>query len=66
MKGRIAMQKIFYISNSSNERNEGANAPQFDRFRRVEQLNDRLARGWVIKEFKNNGEDSYFVLEKIG
>jgi predicted GNAT superfamily acetyltransferase len=60
------MQKKFYISSNSEESKGGVNAPKLDRFRRVEQLNDMLSRGWSIKEFKNEGDDSYFLLEKIG
>lgn len=39
-------------------------APEMDRFQRVEQLNGLLEAGWVIKDFKTDNEDAFFVLEK--
>lgn len=53
------MQKIFYVSKSSD-----ANAPDMDKFRRVEKLNNLISLGWEIKEMKVENEDTYFVLEK--
>lgn len=56
------MQKVFYVS-----RNNGCAdncTPDMDRFQRIEKLNDLLALGWSIKEMKNEGESTYFVLHK--
>ena len=58
------MLKKFYITKSSGDQAEGVNAPSLDKFQRMEQLNDMLHLGWEIKEFKNDGSDSYFLLEK--
>ena len=54
------MLKKFYITKAA----EGVNAPSLDRFQRMEQLNDMLHLGWTIKGFKDDGSESYFLLEK--
>ena len=54
------MLKKFYITKAA----EGVNAPSLDRFQRMEQLNDMLHLGWVIKGFENTGSESYFLLDK--
>ena len=56
------MQKIFYITKCS-EKSE-ASPPEFDRFKRVEHLNELLDLGWRIKELKTENCDTYFILEK--
>lgn len=53
------MQKKFYVSKSS----EGA-APNYNRFSRIEQLNYLISQGWIIKEFINDSEGSFFLIEK--
>ena len=58
------MLKKFYITKTSGEMAEGVNAPSLDRFQRMEQLNQMLHLGWKIKEFKNDGSDTYFLLER--
>lgn len=60
------MQKAFYVSrNNDRYENRGnVSAPEMDRFQRVEQLNGLLEAGWVIKDFKTDNEDAFFVLEK--
>lgn len=60
------MQKVFFISRNSDkyENRSDVNAPSLDRFQRVEQLNEMLALGWSIKDFKTSQGDSYFLLEK--
>lgn len=66
VKGWCAVEKKFVISSrlGSNKEELNANVPQMDRFRRIEQLNDMLTRGWQIKEFNDGFEESYFMLEK--
>ena len=58
------MLKKFYITKSAGDKSEGVNAPSLDRFQRMEQLNNMLHLGWTIKEFKDNGNESYFLLER--
>lgn len=58
------MLKKFYITKASGDNVGGVTAPGLDKFQRMEQLNDMLHLGWVIKEFKNDGSESYFLLEK--
>lgn len=60
------MQKVFFISRNSDkyENRSDVNAPNLDRFQRVEQLNEMLGLGWCIKDFKTSQGDSYFLLEK--
>lgn len=59
------MEKIFYVSKNTNDKSF-ASAPDMDRFQRVEKLNSLLEMGWAIKEFRNESEGSFFVLEKNG
>ena len=54
------MLKKFYITKAA----DGVNAPGLDKYQRMEQLNDMLHLGWVIKEFKDSGSESYFLLER--
>lgn len=56
------MQKIFYITKCSTETQTAA--PEIDRFKRVEHLNELLDLGWRIKELKTEDTGTYFVLEK--
>lgn len=58
------MLKKFYITKNAGGQAEGVAAPGLDKYQRMEQLNDMLRLGWVIKEFKQTAEDSYFLLEK--
>lgn len=55
------MTKKFFISKAEKS---ASDAPDLDRFQRVEKLNEMLAVGWQIKGFYNEVEGSYFVLEK--
>ncbi|MGN0633347.1 MAG: hypothetical protein ACI4JW_05710 [Oscillospiraceae bacterium] len=55
------MTKKFFISKAEKS---ASDAPDLDRFQRVEKLNEMLAVGWQIKGFYNEAEGSYFVLEK--
>lgn len=56
------MEKKFYITKSSG--NAEGSAPEMDRFKRVEHLNELLGLGWRIKELCSENSDTYFVLEK--
>lgn len=58
----IFMTKIFYVSKAKTE--DGSHAPTTDRFERIEKLNRLVSLGWEIKEFKNEGAEEYFLLEK--
>ncbi len=58
------MQKKFYITKSTGD-GEGS-APEMDRFKRVEHLNELLKLGWSIKELHDEDDGTYFILEKEG
>lgn len=58
----IFMTKVFYISRARTE--DGSQAPTTDRFERIEKLNRLVSLGWQIKEFKVEGTEEYFLLEK--
>ena len=62
MKGERTMEKIFYISKNGGD--EKGSAPEMDRFRRVEHLNELLSLGWKIKELRTEDCGTYFILEK--
>ncbi len=53
------MQKKFYVSATQ----DGA-APSFNRFSRIDQLNELISQGWVIKQYFNNSEGEFFLIEK--
>lgn len=63
-KGVVLMLKKFYITRTSSDAAEGINAPSLDKYQRMEQLNDMLSLGWVIKDFKDTEGESYFLLER--
>lgn len=65
-EAKTQMQKIFYVSRQTEDTADGqtSHAPDMDRFQRIDKLNELIARGWSIKEFKEEEESSYFVLEK--
>ncbi len=56
------MTKIFYVSRAKTE--DGEHVPTTDRFERIEKLNRLVSLGWRIKEFKSEGAEEYFLLEK--
>lgn len=59
------MTKVFYISKASKDKTEdGKNIPTTDRFERINKLNRLVSLGWQIKEFKTEGAEEYFLLEK--
>ena len=58
------MLKKFSITRNAGGQAEGVTAPGLDKYQRMEQLNDMLRLGWVIKEFRQADGDSYFLLEK--
>lgn len=60
------MEKVFYVSkNAEGIKNDNEIfAPTFNRFQRVDKLNDLLNRGWSIKKFVTENDEAFFVLEK--
>ena len=56
------MEKTFFISKSASS--EEKSAPAYDRFQRIEKLNLLVDSGWVIKSFKFDAHEEYFILEK--
>lgn len=53
------MQKRFYVS-----KNTKSDAPGYNRFMRITQLNALLSQGWIIKEFVKEDNEEFFVIEK--
>ncbi|MBR1663594.1 MAG: hypothetical protein IJ696_04615 [Ruminococcus sp.] len=58
------MLKKFYITRTTGDQAEGVNVPGLDKYQRVEQLNNMLRLGWVIKDYKESESESYFLLER--
>ncbi|WP_295154531.1 hypothetical protein [uncultured Ruminococcus sp.] len=56
------MEKTFFISKAASGDEYGA--PTYDRFQRIEKLNMLVDSGWVIKSFKCDAHEEYFILEK--
>lgn len=56
------MEKTFFIRKSASD--EGTGAPDYNRFQRIEKLNLLVDSGWVIKSFKCDAQEEYFILEK--
>ena len=56
------MEKTFFIRKSASS--DGVPAPVYDRFQRIEKLNLLVDSGWVIKDFKCDADEEYFILEK--
>lgn len=54
------MTKRFYVTKAPS-----GSAPGFDRFSRIEQLNDLLAQGWRIKEFVSDKDEAFFIIDKV-
>ena len=55
------MEKTFYIRKPAQD---GVMAPTLDRFQMIEKLNLLVDSGWVIKGFRSDAEQEYFLLEK--
>ena len=58
----MIMEKTFFIRKSASA--DEAGAPAYDRFQRIEKLNLLVDSGWVIKSFKCDSHEEYFILEK--
>lgn len=56
------MEKTFFIRKTAV--GDGSPAPAYDRFQRIEKLNLLVDSGWVIKSFKCDPQEEYFILEK--
>ena len=56
------MEKTFFIRKSAY--GDETTAPAYDRFQRIEKLNLLVDSGWVIKSFKCDAQEEYFILEK--
>lgn len=56
------MEKVFYIRKAVTE--GSTQVPTTDRFRRIEKLNLLVDSGWVIKGFRSDAQEEYFLLEK--
>ena len=61
-KEEMVMEKTFFIKKSAGT--DGQMIPTTDRFKRIEKLNLLVDSGWVIKGFKSNENEEYFLLEK--
>jgi len=55
------MEKRFYVLKNA-ETDEAL--PEMDRFKRIDELNNLLEKGWTIKEFCDESKNAYFVLGK--
>ena len=55
------MEKTFFIRKSAS--GDGVPAPVYDRFQRIEKLNLLVDSGWVIKDFKCDADEEYFILD---
>ncbi|MBR4622110.1 MAG: hypothetical protein IKO44_01090 [Ruminococcus sp.] len=59
------MRKIFYITrNHAASDGSAALPPDMDRFSRIAKLNALLECGWSIKEYKNEDNGEFFILER--
>ena len=56
------MEKTFFIRKSAS--GDEVSVPTYDRFQRIEKLNLLVDSGWVIKSFKCDAQEEYFILEK--
>ena len=61
-KEALIMEKTFFIRKSAT--GDEVCAPAYDRFQRIEKLNLLVDSGWVIKSFKCDANEEYFILEK--